>query len=163
MNRSFRPHLVSVVLGIGLTIALLSTTSAMGPGPQLTSIPKSPAWPPRPEDIVNLRDRADVPWSSEVVIYTVPLDRWFVVTGSKLSSGGCSYELLEDIGGIRTVLREVRTNGSDFPAELDPDNNSPLGWAIRPGSNLVVRNAGSCSGPSYTTNVYWTLRGYLAR
>jgi hypothetical protein len=105
----------------------------------------------KPQDIVNL----DVSGSSipaggaELVVYTVPPDRWLVVRDFEFAWDGFGVpSLIEKLGPIETTKRL---------SFIGLTLHSSLGLAFEPGSEVVLKeSSGQGVGVSYALN------GYLA-
>jgi hypothetical protein len=156
-----------LILGmvVGLLVGSAIVMASVAPAPQVSAL--KVAWPPRPEEIVNVHwgnlGLPQVPVGTPAVVYSVPADRWLVITQASVRAG-CDMDLCEDLGGSLTVKRRYPATSNPF-LEVDPSNAGPLGWAFKPGSNVVVRNSGSggsnCALPSGSVVVV-SLIGYLA-
>ena len=154
-------HDASAVQAHPAVAALQVTQSAFGSGTWL-----------RPKDIVNvdslsvapsLGGMVGVPWGGgAVTIYTVPADRWLVITNWRQNGSGLT-SLAEDLSGVLTVKRagtwgitpNIGGGGTTDSADYAP----PLGIAFQPGSNVVLQETNGGSG---TTWVRFTFTGYLA-
>ena len=117
-----------------------------------------PAWPPPPELIVNVVFGVVFPAPgqprSPVTVFTVPEDKWLIVTDIDITTlnttGTLRWNLLEDAGGELTAKRS--TVSGNHPVQ---SFTSTVGIPFSPGSKVVAN--GLSTGPS----VSFTLVGYL--
>jgi hypothetical protein len=116
-----------------------SATTLVG---QLDAVLSS-KWPPRPQDIVNLR----VTQSSNPFPFTVPVDRFLIVTDLSTFTAGSSevsiLELQERRGGenvTKIQLRRRPTLSSETTVRgVDPLQwHSPVGLVFSPGSEVIA-------------------------
>lgn len=110
-------------------------------------IQNHPRWPPRPDQIVNASgyfpQLSDT--MSPSVIYTVPADKWFILT--TLQGGNGELSLFELLSGQATLKAGV----------ADQLTNLDVGVAFPPGSQIALKRLVGTS-----IKVYWQLVGYLA-
>lgn len=118
-------------------------------------------WPPRPENIFNQADPTGptVAAGSAFDIFTVPADKWLVITDLAVTAG---------IGEIDGVLLAERVGGIDHLKIHDPlfgdrtdmvahlSNAFGLGVTFRPGSTVRLVNRGAV-----TTQINYSIIGYL--
>jgi hypothetical protein len=145
MSRSLHP--TSLLVGLLIGGACWLTMSQV-------AIPRSPAWGPAKQDIVNFWDPGptSIPPGGSSIVFEVPSDKWLVLTAVDVTT---SYPLnwAEDLNGVITVKS---SNLGLRPQTTSP----PIGWTFRPGSRVVLQNLES-TNPSIVYNR--TLFGYLSR
>lgn len=108
--------------------------------------------PPHPSQIVSVSAEATFSTSGQVVpVYSVPQDRWLVITEFRRSDASSSYlaDLVQDYGGVVTLKLSHR-----FNVAFD----SRTGLAFAPGSSVALRsvNGGASVAP-------FAFVGYLVR
>lgn len=148
-----------VYLGIGAAIAtgaLFLMSQSVPP----TSPNYSGAYPAR-KNVVNIFNwnGGTIPFGQEIVVYTVPSDRWLTVTDCQAyTTGGTVTDWGENNGGL-FIARGIAGAASSSYAYHTPVG-SQVGWVFPPGSVLVLKNTGS----TQTINWYWYyVTGYLSR
>lgn len=177
-----RVHVRSVALGavvaLGLIILpgmqqLVPTGSSYQPGGA-----PGVAFGPAPEDIVNIdsgnfegqSSRINLEMGEMVPIYTVPDDRWLVVTQWEANVSQWSsnlVSLVEDHYGEITVKRNHRflsvTRESQEQGAIDVATGEKsygrVGLVFRPGSNVSLVNLTLTA--SYDADVAFHMTGYL--
>ncbi len=83
-------------------------------------------WPPRPEDIVNLRGSiVGIQFGRGQVIFTVPEDRWFVVTDT------LARRIMVERRGANEIVK---------PFDLERENHFSVGLSFAPGSEVILRD-----------------------
>ena len=127
-----------------LPVALVATVLlalAYGMSParsQFTSPYPACHWPPRPQDIVTIDGKAVINVGQRTTLFTVPVDRWFVVTQIEVRQPGVrtgAEEILvvEVLGSTETRKWHAR-NISERSLH---DGSDGVGLAFRPGSQLA--------------------------
>jgi len=116
-------------------------------------------FPVHPRDMVQLLGSATIPGNSEIVLYSVPTDRWLVVVpkdGMQFGVGTSTAAVVyERFNGSDTKRADV-TGGGTNPMLSGPYESDGLGWAFQPGSQIILRSAGSSN-----SDLSWSLFGYL--
>jgi hypothetical protein len=114
----------------------------------------APAWPPRPEDVVQFA-REDGNNNSENVVYQVPEGKTFVLTNLTVGHGdNTNSEIFEAAGGVKT-LRWHRARAQFV---------SPVGLRFASGSKVVVLfldGSHGCSPLPCNDPEPYSLAGYL--
>lgn len=104
-----------------------------------------------PEDIVNLV--GTVPHNGTVTAFTVPLNKWFILTDAEINAAfGDGIAIQEDLGGTVTTLRHAFFGNESWAY------HSSVGLAFSPGSNVRLADLVGGQGSS---SVY-SLTGHLA-
>jgi len=109
----------------------------------------SPGWPLRGENIVNIHRGELVQASSMNTIFTVPEDRWLVVTHFWIVP---RVDLLEVLGDEVTE--------KFLEANIAPFSVATVGLTFRPGSQVVLRNNDNTPGTNTQGRVF--IIGYLS-
>jgi hypothetical protein len=159
-------------LAVGMIGAAYLVSAARG---QARMPPPTPTWPPRPDYIVNLRDRAVADNGDIVNVFDVPATKWLIVKDSRFAiekdptatgwgilqdPGWSNLELGETIGSTFATRIGESTNGVHFVADAscavgsNPFANnydhlpfqSVTGKVFRPGSHVQIRY----SNPNYS-------------
>ena len=107
-------------------------------------------WPPAPEDLVYVTETLGVPAGGEALVYTVPPDRFLVLT-DLLFLSSTDAQLVRRVGAVDTLI----TRGLSSEAGR---YSSAVGIAIPPGSELILQNM----HPNFAFTLNITLTGYLA-
>src|SRR5262245_10398806 len=130
-----------LLLGLGLALGGIGIGAfSSGLAPAQTA-PRTPVvvvagWPPAAKDLVNVEVHVGIaPADQDVVLYTVPSDRWLVVTKATKdtqyyqqttnTNGYLPADLVEDLGGVQTTKI-----GESY-------------WTIMTAMNSIDYNAGS--------------------
>jgi hypothetical protein len=146
----------SALLGVALSALLVTTMSQVSPSNERV-------WPPLTKHIVNYFDQIPSPFLTIApggthTLYTVPNDRWLVITGARTYSGATHWA--EEYGGVLTTKGFGGSNIGTEASLHSPDScGGPIGWTFRPGSNVVVRNL-SVNPGTYSGAVFI---GFLTR
>lgn len=155
--------LALVVVAACLALPLASRVS---PAPQGPPPPTRPAWPPRASNIFNLDSTSvanpngyvSLNPGTSVVVYTVPNDRYLVLTDVEISDiGPMMISLFEDANGSTTVKRGFFFNRMLTQTAVQP-YHSAVGLTFAPGSSVVLRNTttqGQQAGVAYTMTGYF--------
>jgi len=98
-------------------------------------------WPPKPRDIVNLMGYQAVAFSSSAFFYTVPSDRWLIITKYDIVPTEANYLLIDNT--------PMKNTSNSF--------DSSTGWAVPPGSKLGFKNEYALNG-----GASYRIIGYLA-
>ncbi len=161
-----------VFLGLGAAIAtgaLFLMSQAVPPTPN-----HSGSYGPPKKNVVNIFEMPTNPIvltpGQELVIYTVPSDRWLTVTACDARAGivqgwglpkwGESYggtfnpKGFADNGGL-----SIYGQTGQLPAISSPPGGD-VGWVFRPGSQLVIRNPSTFSNAGVDG---YAVIGYLSR
>lgn len=149
-----RKLIAFAAVAVGVLALVLLMQSQSGPVQQYLG-PRH--WPPFPEEMVNVLNVSVVPPGGTGVLYSVPTDQWLVVTAVGGQVFNSNVDLCEDLGGVLTV--KVGTVNLHTVPVVPVDGQGPIGWAFRPGSNVVLRNP----GPQAAGINGFTMLGYLAR
>jgi hypothetical protein len=104
-------------------------------------------WPPvDPSDIFDTTGTTSLARGETFRIFSVPADRWLVITSNAISGSG-DFALLEEFAGAQTAK------------PLNERDSQLVGIAFRPGSSVVLRNDVQFGVTAYR----WLLTGYLAK
>lgn len=160
---SHRTSLIAASLALAVLALLaggqqLGSTQRLG-GPFSAITPFLPqGFPVHPRDMVQLYGQADIPVGGEVVLYSVPTDKWLVVVARSNAwfSNEAPVTLLERFGGVDT--ERSRTGSTGNVLNSGPGAADGLGWVFQPGSVVVISN----HHQSNSADVAWSLIGYLA-
>jgi hypothetical protein len=141
------------LLALGLVLGGYLATSAQG---QPVAQDGHRGWPPRPQDIVNIDDfqAPATPSPQSFPMFTVPANRWLVVTDFAVSVSTPLGQLVQALGGVETVKftpSNVNRQGAPYAY------SSPVGIVFEPSSTVAFRQA---AGANITTA---SLTGYLTR
>ena len=132
------------------------SSNLAGPAYSTDSEWRNQRWPPKPEDIVIITDKHI---GSYDVVYTVPSDRWLVITDAEYYAyNNREADLLEALRGVETVKRHCVFLGSHYQHmnSCDGPFSSAVGLAFAPGSQVVFSNQQGTVG-TYS----YALTGYL--
>jgi len=161
-------HPMKAALVIAASALLFASVKpALSPAQSFSQL--SPGWPPPPEAMFNFHGKnielagGDylVSPGEKQVIYTVPADRWLIVTNADWMT--CQYPLLfllERVANVETVKANLSPGDSSCPYGGNLDSAGPVGLTFRPGSEVVVWNASSNGGAQISD---WHLIGYEDR
>lgn len=105
------------------------------------------AWPPRPQDIVNIDTLVQTTTWPPTVVYSVPANRYLVITDivSAMSVSGSTADLIEDfVTSINVKLdAQFLVMGSSSPGRV---YKPTLGLVFSPGSNVAFFSNGGPAG-----------------
>lgn len=176
---------VALALAVGLFGAGYLVNNAGGQG-AMSRFP--PGWPPAPDSIVNLRGEVgNIDDGDVVTAFTVPNNRWLVVTDVRFggwgetdpttgASSGANFtyfEFGEEIGG--TFSPKLGENTAGIPQQSDfamqpfyslgayAPFSTVTGLTFHPGSKVRFRysNWHDVKGDAAHAHVNWNIVGYL--
>lgn len=134
--KDFRVSPASLAVGVLLTVGVFFAMGQAGPYTPGTS------WGPPKKSIVNLFDDQvlPVPGSGERVVYDVPADRWFTVTGVSVSPGNSALRWAEKYQGLAYQKGFAELDPAHSISATPAGGGGEIGWTFRPGSQVVIRN-----------------------
>jgi hypothetical protein len=153
---------VFVAACLALPLASRVVSAPQGPPP-----PVRPVWPPHASNILNLDSTSvanpngyvSLNPGTSVMVYTVPSDRYLVLTDFEITEIGANMiSLFEDANGSTTVKRGFYFNQRLPQTALQP-YHSAVGLTFAPGSSVVLRNT---TTQGQQTGVAYTMTGYFA-
>ena len=115
---------------------------------------------------MNIQGEQFVASGQKVVVYTVPSDRWLIMTevftdsDGNESRMGSAFDLVqEDSTGNDTTKLALRFLRTLLSASAPERLSTAVGLKFAPGTSVVLKNAPGASGQT----LGWNLIGYLAR
>jgi hypothetical protein len=130
---------LSLVVGALLAFGLFLVMGQAGPSTDVS-------WGPLKKGMVNIFQVQTVPMPAGAshVVYQVPADRWLTVTGTAVNNDGGNDMLWSEV--LAGVLQDKGVAGIDATQSLPTTpagSGAAVGWVFRPGSQVVIRNAGT--------------------
>ncbi len=151
-------HRRSLAFGVGATLLALglmsqvSVTSSAAPRLSALQSGLSPGWPPHASRMVQLDHRSNpvppISPGSVAVVYSVPVDKWLVITDTTLSTSNSDTTVCENLAGVHTY----RFNADSLIT------SAPLGATFAPGTDVVIKNENGTSTVSVSS---YAFVGYL--